>query len=46
MLFGLFVGLHFLFMQGNARLHIARIVTDYLNALDISVMNWPANSPI
>lgn len=40
-----FVGPNFLFMQDNARPHIARQVIDYINAVDIPLMEWPPYSP-
>lgn len=43
--FAPFVEPNFVFMQDNARPHVARQVIDYLNAVDIQLMEWPANSP-
>ena len=36
---------YFVFMQEKARPHVARQVINYLNAVDIQLMEWPANSP-
>ena len=44
-MFAPFVNPHFLFMQDIARPHIVRIVMEYLNALDIPVVDWSANTP-
>lgn len=43
--YGPFVGDNFIFMDDNARPHVARIVNDYLHDVDIARMNWPARSP-
>lgn len=43
--FAPFIGNHFIFMQDNARPHIARPVLDYLNEINIQVMDWPPRSP-
>lgn len=40
-----FVGDNFLLMHDNARPHVARIVTDYLQEVNIRVLDWPACSP-
>lgn len=40
-----FLGPNCLFMQDNARPHVARQVIDYLNAVAIPLMEWPAHSP-
>ena len=40
-----FVGNNFVLMHDNARPHTARIVTDYLLAVGITCMDWPALSP-
>jgi hypothetical protein len=40
-----FVGENFLFMHDNARPHIARIVTTYLDTVEIPPLEWPARSP-
>jgi transposase len=39
------IGQNFIFMQDNARPHIAHIVTDYLDDQNIRKMYWPACSP-
>lgn len=39
------IGANFLLMQDNARPHVARCVTDFLNQVEIPTMNWPACSP-
>lgn len=43
--FAPFIGDDFVFMHDNARPHTARVVRDYLNAVAITQMNWPARSP-
>lgn len=43
--FAFFVGDNFLFMQDNARPHVARQVLDYLHQVDIPYMEWPPKSP-
>lgn len=43
--FAPFIGDHFIFMQDNARPHIARPVLDYLHEINIQVMDWPPRSP-
>ncbi|KAJ8737451.1 hypothetical protein PYW08_000046 [Mythimna loreyi] len=40
-----FIGNGFIFMHDNARAHTAGVVRDYLNEVDISIMEWPARSP-
>lgn len=40
-----FVGDGFMLMQDNARCHTAYIVRDYLQEVEIPVMQWPARSP-
>jgi hypothetical protein len=40
-----FVGENFLFMHDNARPHTARIVTNYLDTVEIPRLEWPARSP-
>lgn len=40
-----FIGPGALLMQDNARPHKARCVTDYLNAVEIRTLEWPARSP-
>lgn len=40
-----FVGDEFVLMHDNARPHVARIVTDYLQEVNIPVLDWPACSP-
>lgn len=39
------IGGQFLFMQDNARPHVARIVRDFLQEHNIAVLPWPAQSP-
>lgn len=43
--FAPFIGEQFIFMQDNARSHTARIVREYLDEVNIPLMNWPARSP-
>lgn len=43
--FGPFLGQDFLFMQDNARPHVAREVLDYLNNVGLPVIEWPPRSP-
>ena len=43
--FAPFIGNDFLFMHDNARPHVARVVQEYLEEVEISVMDWPARSP-
>jgi hypothetical protein len=40
-----FSGENFLFMDGNARPHMARIVVRYLEQVGIRLLPWPVNSP-
>jgi transposase len=40
-----FVGNNFLFMQDNARPHVARVVTRYFEEVQIQKLDWPARSP-
>ncbi|EFN66011.1 Transposable element Tc3 transposase, partial [Camponotus floridanus] len=40
-----FIGENFLLMQDNARPHVARVVTNFLNEINIERMVWPAISP-
>lgn len=40
-----FIGDQFIPMQDNARPHVARRVTEYLNETHINKMDWPARSP-
>ena len=40
-----FIGENFLFMQDNARPHIARRVLDFFDEVGINRLVWPANSP-
>jgi transposase len=40
-----FIGENFLFMDDNARPHMARIVVRYLEQVGIRLLAWPANSP-
>ncbi|GFY20497.1 transposable element Tcb1 transposase [Trichonephila clavipes] len=39
------MGAEFLFIDDNARLHLANIVDEYLQSEDITRMDWPAYSP-
>ncbi|GFS73192.1 transposable element Tcb1 transposase [Trichonephila clavipes] len=39
------MGAEFLFMDDNARPHLANIVDEYLQSEDITRMDWPAYSP-
>jgi hypothetical protein len=43
--FAPFVGSNFLFMQDNARPHVARVVTRYFEEVHIQKFDWPARSP-
>lgn len=43
--FAPFVGDNFIFMQDNARPHVARQVMDYLQFVNIEAMGWPPRSP-
>lgn len=43
--FAPYIGENFTLMQDNARPHVARCVTDFLNEVGITTMNWPACSP-
>lgn len=40
-----YIGDNFQLMHDNARPHVARIVTQYLEEVGIRVMQWPARSP-
>lgn len=40
-----FIGQEFLFMHDNARPHVARVVQDYLQDVEIATLPWPARSP-
>lgn len=40
-----FKGPEFMLMQDNARPHVARVVTEYLDEVDIQTLPWPARSP-
>lgn len=40
-----YIGENFELMHDNARPHVARIVTQYLEEVGIRVMQWPARSP-
>lgn len=40
-----YIGENFELMHDNARPHVARITTDYLEEVGIRVMSWPARSP-
>ena len=43
--FAPFIGNDFLFMHDNAKPHVARVAQEYLEEVEISVMDWPARSP-
>lgn len=43
--FAPYIGENFLLMQDNARPHVAQIVRNYLEEVQINTMEWPANSP-
>lgn len=43
--FAPYIGPNFRLMHDNARPHIANIVRNYLNEVDIRVLEWPARSP-
>ena len=43
--FAPFIGECFILMQDNARAHTAGSVQEYLNHVNIPVMQWPARSP-
>lgn len=43
--FAPFVGQNFSLMHDNARPHVARVVSDYLDEMEIQRLNWPARSP-
>lgn len=43
--FGRLIGSNFLFMHDNARPHTAAIVRQYLQEVNVPVMEWPARSP-
>lgn len=43
--FAPFIGDSFVLMHDNARVHTARVVTDYLDAVNIQRLQWPARSP-
>ena len=40
-----FTGNNFMLMQDNARPHTARIVTQYLNDVEVRKMDWPSRCP-
>lgn len=40
-----FIGDNFVLMQDNARLHVARVVTNFFNEVNVKRMEWPAMSP-
>lgn len=40
-----FVGPNFILMQDNARPHVARVVTEYLDQVNIERFQWPSRSP-
>lgn len=43
--FAHFIGQDFLLMQDNARPHVARVVTEYLEEVNIQRLEWPPRSP-
>lgn len=43
--FAPFVGDNFCLMHDNARPHVARVVNDYLDEMDIQRLDWPPRSP-
>lgn len=43
--FAPFIGDTFLLMHDNARPHIARTVSDYLNEINMQIVEWPPRSP-
>lgn len=43
--YGGFIGENFLYMHDNARPHTAAIVRQYLEEVNVPVMEWPARSP-
>lgn len=43
--FAPFVGDDFMLMHDNARPHVARVVNEYLDEVEIPKMNWPPRSP-
>ena len=43
--FAPFIGPDFLFMQDNARPHVARCVINFLEEVEIERLEWPAMSP-
>lgn len=43
--FSPYIGENFCLMHDNARPHVARCVTNFLNEVEIPTMNWPACSP-
>jgi len=43
--FAQLIGQQFLLMQDNARFHVARSVTEYLEETNIQRLVWPARSP-
>ena len=40
-----FIGNNFMLMQNNARPRTARIVTQYLNDVEVRKMDWPSRCP-
>lgn len=40
-----FIEDNFVLMQDNARLHVARVVTNFFNEVNVKRMEWPAMSP-
>lgn len=43
--FAPFIGENFVLMHDNARPHVAGVVTQFLEEVGITTMNWPARSP-
>ena len=43
--FAPFVGQNFVLMHDNARPHVARVVEDYLDEMDVQRLDWPSRSP-
>lgn len=43
--FAPYIGNNFLLMHDNARPHVARVVREYLDVVNIQTLNWPPHSP-
>ena len=43
--FAPFIGDEFMCIHDNARPHVTNVVKEYLEAVDVPVMRWPACSP-